>query len=846
MKKLFLLAAASLVAVVACVRQEPETVSDVAGNELLGITVNLPDAGAFQTRSTFVIDDSGVHVLWAENDTLGILPNAGDQVYFPMSSGAGSSSAHFDGGAWGVKDANTYSSYFPFSRKYYGASHDAIRLDYRGQLQRGNADASHLAAVDFLASGTAQPQNNYLTLNLERLGSIACFKLAVPQPGTYTSAVVSSEADFVLTADLDVTGQSPVVTPVSTAHQLTLSLDGLTTTSAGETVTLYMMVSPVDLTGHSLQVTLLGEGVSCFASLTPKKLVAGKPYMFQASDVRSSIGFLDATAKRICVQNWDADGNGELDFDEAAAVTSIGTAFQGSGIASFDELRYFTSLNALDASAFKNCSRLASVTLPGSIQSLGNDVFYGCSNLRSMTLPEGLTEIPDMAFWCCSSLKSISIPSTVKRIGQYALDRCSSLESLALPEGLERLDYCALRGLKKVESIVLPAGITQAPCNIFDGWESLKSFTIPSSWTELPHCAFYGCKSLTAIQIPEGIRSIGHSCFLGCTVLASVSLPSTLRTVSSHAFQDCKALESIQLPEGCSGDPGDGYGNYGHFQGCSSLQRITLPGSWTDVGDDCFTGCSALQSFVASEGVAHLGERCLLGCSALNEVSLPQSLVAIESATFKGCSSLGSIVIPSRIKALYASTFEGCSSLTEVVLPEGLVSLGDYADFWTSGVFANCSQLETLHLPSSLRFIGAYAFIFTKLSSIAIPDQVQSIGKGAFERCPLQELVLPSSLRMLDLGVLTYTSLKKLTLGPSIEVIRHNLLPGSLESIQLMALTPPVLEDEKTIPDNGCPIIVPGESLEAYKTAPIWSRYASRMQASSDTGAENPNPGGWE
>jgi hypothetical protein len=61
-----------------------------------------------------------------------------------------------------------------------------------------------------------------------------------------------------------------------------------------------------------------------------------------------------------------------------------------------------------------------------------------------------------------------------------------------------------------------------------------------------------------------------------------------------------------------------------------------------------------------------------------------------------------------------------------------------------------------------------------------------------------------------------------------------------------MALTPPALEDEKTIPDNDCPIIVPGESLEAYKTAPIWSRYASRMQASSDTGAENPNPGGWE
>ena len=35
----------------------------------------------------------------------------------------------------------------------------------------------------------------------------------------------------------------------------------------------------------------------------------------------------DATVKSICVQNWDTNGDGELSFSEAAAVTSLGTVF---------------------------------------------------------------------------------------------------------------------------------------------------------------------------------------------------------------------------------------------------------------------------------------------------------------------------------------------------------------------------------------------------------------------------------------------------------------------------------------------------------------------------------------
>ncbi|MBF1080529.1 MAG: hypothetical protein HXL36_09240, partial [Prevotellaceae bacterium] len=42
------------------------------------------------------------------------------------------------------------------------------------------------------------------------------------------------------------------------------------------------------------------------------------------------IRFADPEVKRICVENWDKDGDGELSMEEAAQVSSIGTVFAGN------------------------------------------------------------------------------------------------------------------------------------------------------------------------------------------------------------------------------------------------------------------------------------------------------------------------------------------------------------------------------------------------------------------------------------------------------------------------------------------------------------------------------------
>ena len=57
------------------------------------------------------------------------------------------------------------------------------------------------------------------------------------------------------------------------------------------------------------------------------------------------IEFEDPAVEKICVANWDTDGDGSLSYAEAAAVKSIGTVFRSNkSITSFDEFQFFTGI----------------------------------------------------------------------------------------------------------------------------------------------------------------------------------------------------------------------------------------------------------------------------------------------------------------------------------------------------------------------------------------------------------------------------------------------------------------------------------------------------------------------
>lgn len=53
----------------------------------------------------------------------------------------------------------------------------------------------------------------------------------------------------------------------------------------------------------------------------------------------------------------------------------------------------------------------------------------------------------------------------------------------------------------------------------------------------------------------------------------------------------------------------------------------------------------------------------------------------------------------------------------------------------------------------------------------------------------------------------------------------------SLQFIKILAISPPTMVAEAFDHTNECPIYVPAGSVDAYKSATNWTRYASRIQA---------------
>ena len=168
------------------------------------------------------------------------------------------------------------------------------------------------------------------------------------------------------------------------------------------------------------------------------------------------MSFSDATVKKICIERWDADGDGNLTYGEAATVTSLGDAFKGNvNIKRFSELYYFTSLTSIDDYAFDGCVQLASIRLPKSIKRIGEGAFRGCQKLPQ-----------------------INLPTSINAIGEAAFDGCKVLEAVELPGELNVIEPRSFRDCAAITEVNLPINVATIKSEAFAGCTKLKSFSI--------------------------------------------------------------------------------------------------------------------------------------------------------------------------------------------------------------------------------------------------------------------------------------------------------------------------------------------------------------------------------
>lgn len=260
-------------------------------------------------------------------------------------------------------------------------------------------------------------------------------------------------------------------------------------------------------------------------------------------------------------------------------------------------------------------------------------------------------------------------------------------------------------------TVVVPADdpLAPKPTAIGEGAFStvvgMKSIALPETVKTLAEEAFVECRNLESVTMP-GVTSIGEGAFKVCPNLRTigpyegvVTIPHGVRFIAPGTFEECSSITKVVLPPSCTELQAWA------FAVCTGLKTIEMPGV-SKIGNGAFEVCSSLESIVIPEGQDIIGEATFAGCESLTRITIPSSVTQIGIGAFDGCTGLTSVTFANGCPLLThigEGAFAMCSSLTSIILPEGLTAI-------ETSTFEECYGLKEITVPAGVTRVGDLAF----------------------------------------------------------------------------------------------------------------------------------------
>ena len=184
-------------------------------------------------------------------------------------------------------------------------------------------------------------------------------------------------------------------------------------------------------------------------------------------------------------------------------------------------LIYSEDLKTLVGIDFENNTFMGRV--PFGVHYIEDEVFAGC-NYQSVSLPDSVERIGNSLFENSKNLQRVKLPAMITELSPYLFAGCSSLNKITMPNQLNGFSEGLFYGCSSLEEIPFRLGITELPENVFAGCSSIKSIVLPNSITKICSGAFANCTSLESIVLPENLISIADDAFAGCEKIRTIRI----------------------------------------------------------------------------------------------------------------------------------------------------------------------------------------------------------------------------------------------------------------------------------------------------------------------------------
>ena len=609
-------------------------------------------------------------------------------------------------------------------------------------------------------------------------------------------------------------------------------------------------------------------------------IVDGTPYILQNKndyynlqedlDAASEISIIVEEQQYIVGKTYNVTSIHDSAFSGNSKIhtATIPSSIMDMGYGIFEECRNLTSVSLpnsilrISDYAFYGTG-LTSVTIPNSVTAIGYDAFGSCRNLMQVTLGTGLIDsgedsgsgsgsgsgISSGAFNGCERLWEIYNLSNIEltlgstsngMVAYYAkvihtsLDEPSSIytsdDFILCNDGV---DIWALEYLGNSSNVSIPNTVTKINNKLFYENKTLQAINIPNSVIDIGDYAFQMCSNISSVTLGSNIVNIGKFAFQACTSITSITLPNSVTTLGEYAFGGATNLATLVLSNNLTTIPQNA------FNGCK-ISSLNIPNSVTVIGSGAFNACSQLRTVSGGDGVITINGGAFGGCTGLESIYFGDSVTTIATNVLNNTPNLTSLVVSSN-NVKYDSR-NNCNCLIETstnkiiigtnnsTIPNSITEIG-------ANAFANCTGLISIDIPYGVTTIEQNAFYgCSGLTSFEIPSSVTSIGGTAFQQCTsLTSMFIPDSV--INIGTYTFTgcsNLETISFGTGITAIGNGFFENCthLATVNVNSINPPTLSSSAFNRTNNTFIIyVPENSVSAYKSASVWSGYASRIQA---------------
>lgn len=267
--------------------------------------------------------------------------------------------------------------------------------------------------------------------------------------------------------------------------------------------------------------------------------------------------------------------------------------------------------------AFFRRPELVSLTLPRTLDSIGNRACARCENLQNIVFGSRTRHIGQEAFTYCQTLTVLKLPETVAHIGPEAFARCTALQAVTLPKGLDTLRAGTFAECIALAKVTLDNALRHIGDDCFNGCAKLPAITFTGSVASLGDRAFANCPTLTELTVPATLNALGDQCFYNCYRLQTVRLAGGAR-LGTNTFELCGNLQEVELPATLTRLPA------GTFKQCFDLRGVDLPAALDTVDAGAFEeafGRSNSQIVIVARGpLGHVDPDAFLNCDAKHRV----------------------------------------------------------------------------------------------------------------------------------------------------------------------------------------------------------------------------------